>query len=118
MKRRIFLIYAVLFAIGIPYMLWLLLTGAGIPCLYYTLTGFLCPGCGISRMFLALLRLDLAAAFFYNPAVFLLLIYWNVIAVSCLLERLEFLRKKAFLFWSLGVSVAMLVIFGILRNIS
>lgn len=41
--------------------------GIGIPCLFYRLTGLQCPGCGNSRAALALLRLDLTAAFGYNP---------------------------------------------------
>lgn len=41
--------------------------GIGIPCLLRSVTGLQCPGCGNSRAALALLRLDIAAAFGYNP---------------------------------------------------
>lgn len=40
--------------------------GIGIPCLFYQITGWQCPGCGNSRAALALLRLDLKAALGYN----------------------------------------------------
>lgn len=40
--------------------------GIGIPCLFYQITGWQCPGCGNSRAALALLRLDLKAALEYN----------------------------------------------------
>ena len=41
--------------------------GVGIPCLFRKLTSFACPGCGNSRAALALLQLDVPAAFRYNP---------------------------------------------------
>lgn len=42
----------------------------GISCVFLDLLGFPCPGCGITRAALALLRLDLAAAWGYNPLIF------------------------------------------------
>lgn len=36
--------------------------GFSLPCPVYALTGLYCPGCGVTRMLLALLRLDFAAA--------------------------------------------------------
>ena len=36
------------------------------PCPLLALTGLYCPACGISRMFRALLRLDVPAAWRYN----------------------------------------------------
>ena len=41
--------------------------GLGIGCPLYQLTGLQCPGCGNSRAGMALLRLDFAASFSYNP---------------------------------------------------
>lgn len=59
--------------IDLAYACFTSLTGWGIPCLIHTITGLDCPGCGISRMFLALLRLDLVAAARYNLFVLCLL---------------------------------------------
>lgn len=45
-----------------------------IPCLFHEITNLYCPGCGITRMFLSLFKLDFYQAFRYNPLVFILLI--------------------------------------------
>ncbi|MBQ8498051.1 MAG: DUF2752 domain-containing protein [Clostridia bacterium] len=43
-----------------------------IPCLYKAISGIPCPTCGITRAYLALLRLDIQAAFAYHP------LFWTV----------------------------------------
>jgi hypothetical protein len=40
--------------------------GIGIPCLFYQITGWQCPGCSNSRAAMALLRLDFKGALGYN----------------------------------------------------
>ena len=47
------------------------LTGKTPPCIFYQLTELYCPGCGTGRSLLALLRLDIYAAFRYQPLFFL-----------------------------------------------
>ena len=63
-QKKILLIYAVLIVIGITYTVLIYMTGFGIPCMFNRFTGYLCPGCGTSRMALAMLRLDFSSAFF------------------------------------------------------
>ncbi len=41
------------------------ITGIGCPVRF--VTGISCPGCGMTRAWLSLLRLDLAGAFYYHP---------------------------------------------------
>lgn len=41
-----------------------------LPCPYLTLTGFACPGCGLTRSLHFLLHGDLPRAFSYNPWAF------------------------------------------------
>lgn len=43
-----------------------------IPCFFHELTGLYCPGCGITRMCLALLEFHFYQAFRFNPFLFLL----------------------------------------------
>ncbi len=63
----------IVLGVGAAYVLFVRLTGWGIPCVFHLLTGKDCPGCGISRMFMALLRLDFASAARYNLLVLCLL---------------------------------------------
>ena len=113
MKKRILAIYASVLSAGALYYVWGAVTGRYLPCLYHRFTGWLCPTCGVSRMFLALLRGDIAAAFAYNPVMFVLLFVWNAVAVLCFFGVL---KNRKVLYALLGLSLAALVIFGILRN--
>ncbi len=65
------------------YYLFVRITGMAVPCVFHEVTGLFCPGCGITRMFLAIGRLDLAAAFRWNPGVFVLLPFAAADAVWC-----------------------------------
>ncbi len=59
--------------------------GVGFPCPLRTITGIPCPFCGLTRSVTATARLDLPAAFDFNPAgiavvavALLLLVVWSV----------------------------------------
>ena len=93
------------------------LLDVGIPCLFYEITGYYCPGCGITRLLFSLLKLDFYQAFRYNPLIFILIlitgIYWLV----------KFILKK---FMNVSIEIpnyvyyillVIVIIFGILRNI-
>lgn len=64
----------------LPRILLLLLVGGALvfwvimrwPCVFRTVTGVPCPGCGLSRAWLAALRLDFGAAFGYHP------MFWSI----------------------------------------
>lgn len=44
----------------------------GITCIIKYFTGYVCPGCGITRACLSVLRLDLEKAWLYNP------MFWSI----------------------------------------
>lgn len=115
-RKAILKIYSCILVIGLAYYLWVMLTGLGIPCFYYITTGLLCPGCGISRMFMSLFRLDFLSAFRYNPACFALFFLWNFIAVLCYIGKPRFVRTKVFLCAVLCFTIILLLIFCIIRN--
>ncbi len=64
---------AVILCIGLLYLLFVSLTGKGIPCLFHLATGFYCPGCGITRMIVSLAQLDIVGALRQNALVMLCL---------------------------------------------
>ncbi len=87
-----------------------------IPCPIKTLTGFYCPGCGITRMLLALLQLDIYKAFRYNPVVFIMLPIGLYLYIDNLIRKDKSLYKKIpEKFWY--IIIIILIIYGILRNI-
>ena len=95
-------------------------TGAGIPCPVFTLTGILCPGCGMFRALDALLTLNIWQAVRYNAlAVFLL----PALLILFIRNTLKYIRMLPYkptgrLELILSVSIAVLsVIYAIVRNL-
>ena len=67
---RLLLPFYLLFALAFPLvMVWVEMRPAEGPvvCLFRLTTGYDCPGCGITRSFRAMGRLDVEGAFRYNP---------------------------------------------------
>ncbi len=106
-------------AVGAGYTLWVNLTHLSIPCPFHAVTGLWCPGCGVTRMCLALLRLDIAGAWQANPVLLLLL---PLLGGLLGYRAVVYVRRGSVptarwetLVWS-GMAVV-LVIWGIWRNI-
>lgn len=108
-----------LLAVGLGYAWLSTATGWAVPCPVRTATGLLCPGCGVTRMCLALLRGDLAAAWTVNPGLMLALPLLGVLGVRlCAVyvrtgRRLPRGWEQAAL-WAL---VVWLVGWGVVRNL-
>lgn len=68
-KKQVRTILVVL-SLGVGYLIWLKLTDLAIPCMFRKVTGWLCPGCGITTLILALTRLDFRGAFRANSFLF------------------------------------------------
>lgn len=47
-----------------------------VPCVFLTLFHVPCPGCGITRAFLSLLKFNFKDAFFYNPGIYLMPLFF------------------------------------------
>lgn len=110
---------AVLLAAGLAYALWVCVTGLALPCPIRAATGLLCPGCGVTRLCLALLRGDWRSAWEANPALLILLPVLGLLAVRMSLRyaregRLAGPRWENALCW---VLIALLVIWGLVRNL-
>lgn len=121
MKKRLLhtiIIFSIFFLLA-----WLLLfvTKSDMPsiCLIRRLTGLKCPGCGMSRALLALIRLDISAAIGHNLLVLPILLYIVYVLVCASISYIK--SGKVSLFpkpeW-LNISfLAVLVIFTVIRNI-
>ena len=82
-------------------------------CPIKTLTGLDCPGCGITRMFVALFHGNIYQAFRYNPLVFIEL---PIIFILLFLYKYKKEYRKV-----INILFAMLlivtIVYGVLRNI-
>lgn len=108
----------VYFAVGLGYLLFVLLTDWRIPCVFYELSGKYCPGCGITRMCVALARLDIKGAAGHNLLAFCLLPFALWLGVSRAIEYIKTgtLRERR---WEKIVWVAMFMLFvafAVMRN--
>lgn len=80
-------------------------------CLFHQLTGFYCPGCGVTRMGFSLLEGNVYQAFRYNPLVFLLLLLY-------LIYFLFWQKKYPVIPSKILYSIILILIFyGVLRNL-
>lgn len=123
MKKRIFKLLSILFLLILLLLLYLFLTknyNFYIPCVFKEITGFYCPGCGITRCLLAFLNLNFYQAFRYNPLVFLmlpfLLVYISYKIYLYVTEKEDKIIKKIPNYiWYILLFIT--ILFGILRNI-
>jgi hypothetical protein len=88
-------------------------------CPLYSITGFACPGCGMTRGFHALFHGDILTALDFNALIPLVSIFFGYWFLSLLLTAV---RGRGFGFGKMsaglvGTTFVLLLIFGIVRNI-
>ena len=90
-----------------------------IPCFIHRITGFYCPGCGVTRMLLSMLKLDFYRAYLYNKLLFIL----SPFALFLFLDYIySMIKNKNPLYKNINnkvwyLLIIILVIYGVLRNI-
>lgn len=103
------------FEIGIILSLFLfyILSNISIPCIFHEITNLYCPGCGITRMFKAILQLDFYQALRFNPLVFIYLIgYIIYLFIEVILKKKIKLNNKFII-----ILLIITIIYGVIRNI-
>ncbi len=117
--RRLLVGVAALLALGFAYAAYLQFGGVPIPCVFHEITGLKCPGCGVTRMCMALLQGKVSAAFAANPAVFLFLPLIVVEGGICAWRYVKTgeVRLTRFENAAIWVLIVVLVLFAVARNL-
>ncbi len=104
--------------LGSAYFLWVTVTGLSLPCPFHYLTGYYCPGCGITTMILCLSAGDIPSAFAANRALFVLapVIIWLIIQDQTGLLMQTAWQKKLHQALLLTVLLSLLA-YGVARNV-
>ena len=95
-------------------------TGIYIPCIFREITGYKCPGCGITHLIFALLKLDFREAFISNPLVFIylpfIIMYFAYFDYLYIYDKEDKIIKKIPNYvWIILIIITLL--YGILRNV-
>lgn len=99
---------AILAFIGFYYLIFVMITDMGIPCPFRFITHLYCPGCGLTRMIVNLVRLDFYGAFRSNMFIFCA---WPVIM------GMLFIKKQKAQTAVAAVLIILAVAWAVLRNI-
>ncbi len=110
---------AAILAAGLAYALFIRLTGLAVPCLFRTLTGYQCAGCGMTRLCMALLRLDFKSAWEANPMIILLSPLAAATALDLAVRYVKDSEKRCdkFVCVSAVLMAAAMLVFGVVRNV-
>jgi len=87
-----------------------------LPCVFYSLTGFYCPGCGAGRASYSLLHGRFLDAFCYNPVMTVLALYVAARAIDWAITGGDHIDQKISVKFVAGILIFVLL-FGIVRNI-
>lgn len=111
--------HIIILSVGILYLVSILLFDVKIPCPINRVTGLLCPGCGITRMIVSIVKLDFVSAFHYNQLLFVTLPVICAVYVSGVVRYIKSGTRSLTKFSStiLVVEIIALIVFGIVRNI-
>ena len=116
-RRKVLKFYLWFFIICALYGCLLLFNDIRPQCFFVETLGVMCPGCGVTRMIASMARLDLTGAFACNPVVFILLLLWNVIGALLITDKVSFIKTPRFLYSAMWISMTVLILWGIVRNI-
>ena len=122
MRKRVFRLLkptVILLTIGFSYILIHELTGFTLFCPIKRFLGIYCPGCGISRMFFHLFRLEIAEAFSSNCVVFCLLPIALIMGLYHAYRYVRYGKTGLSRAENIGLWIAavILIVFAVVRNL-
>lgn len=117
---KLLLVIAILLILIFIYYFLFLNYNIVIPCFFHKITGWYCPGCGITRMFSSIAQLDFYQAFRYNPLLFISLPFVFACIIDLMISWL--LDKKTLFYHKLNnkfwiTLLVVVLIYGVLRNV-
>lgn len=105
-----------IFTFGFVYALIVRYTPFCIPCFFKTITGFSCPGCGITHLILRLINFDFYGAYLANRFLFVTSPIILVIVILNFFCKKE-IRTAPFTGGLTLIYACSLVVWGVVRNI-
>lgn len=99
----------IILIVGVVYLFAYGRIGAGIPCVINKLTGYLCPGCGMTRALFAICHFDYKAAISYNA------LSLTVFPVLCIYLLYRSVKKErglgeGFYIWEYVLLIGMVIV--------
>ena len=122
MKKRAIRVAAIggiLLVCGLLYGWLCITTGVAIPCVFHKITGYSCPGCGVSRMCLNILKGNFSEAVRCNPALFFCSFPLLVIVGDGVFRYIK-TGERTLRKWQnvvLYVIIGVLLVYGVIRNL-
>ncbi len=113
--KSLIILFIIMF-LGLFYGLFLV-DYVSIPCIFTEITGFHCPGCGLTRALISIINFEFIEALQYNRLVYLIII---VIGTAIYRTFYQYIFKKDLKPIPSIILILLLIIFigyGVLRNI-
>lgn len=110
------IIFITILLVGVTYFCIFVKGGIAIPCMFYEITGYYCPGCGITRCLTSILLLQFYQAFRYNMLVFVFLpfavLYGMVTYIYWITDHM--VKSVPNYIWTILLIIT--ILFGVMRN--
>lgn len=116
---RVILYGVAILGIGLLYGVFVKVTGMAIPCVFYRVTGWKCPGCGVTRMCVALLQFKWSEAWNYHPMLLIQLPFLGLIALRNIVAYIKngVCRVSRFETVVIYIGIVLLIGFTVFRNL-